>query len=356
MRREINVVDTDQLFGALGIGAYLTETGREGRVIDCNQALCELLGYAIGELRGMKVRDLYLVGGDRDVMESEILRAGLIRNKLVRLRRKDGSICHAEISAVGEVGPTGAVERYHGTLIDASHSIDMFHDIAHQLQTPLLSIQSCLLRLIDGSDPRKAQLLLRSARASAKIGLFLTRNLGFMSQTLEHTPESFADRLVMGSLSPLVHGLVLDMQEFAMQQNAIRIRAVSETIDPLPEIMLDEQVLTMALYCLLDNAIKYSYEDTTVLVQGRATKRNVHLEIQNEGLDLTGRDLKIIFLRGERTDLAKATVATGSGLGLYFVSQIMELIGGKVIAEPTVNSKTIFRLMFPIPGAPRKTA
>lgn len=72
--------------------AGIYETGLEGEILTFNEAFVELMGYSASELNAMSGNALYYNASDRTTFVEEILRAGHIRNREVRYRRKDGSV------------------------------------------------------------------------------------------------------------------------------------------------------------------------------------------------------------------------------------------------------------------------
>jgi diguanylate cyclase (GGDEF)-like protein/PAS domain S-box-containing protein len=90
----------------------------DGRMLDCNEALAEMLGYASKEefLR-MNARDLYVEGSERDGFVQRILAEGGMRNVEICLRRKDGKPVWL-LESVHLLGGDGEPQILEGTLID----------------------------------------------------------------------------------------------------------------------------------------------------------------------------------------------------------------------------------------------
>lgn len=112
----------------------------------------------------------------------------------------------------------------------------------------------------------------------------------------------------------------------------------------IPEgIMLNgsEQHLYQVLDVLLDNALKYSAPDSTVIVNMTLCGRNCLLSVTSPGDPISREDLKNIFKRFYRADKARAM--NGSyGLGLSIAESIVESHGGKIWAESADFSNTFF--------------
>jgi len=105
-------------------------TTLEGKLLDANPALVQMLGYASKEeLLGVSVQELYLDPAERQSRLSAIDRASWDRSvaepQEITLRRKEGKpiVCLDTSTAIRD--PLGRVVRYQGTLLDISHRREM---------------------------------------------------------------------------------------------------------------------------------------------------------------------------------------------------------------------------------------
>ncbi|HEV2147223.1 MAG TPA: EAL domain-containing protein [Longimicrobiaceae bacterium] len=88
-------------------------TGADGRFVEANPAAAALFGYRREELLGLRLADLYATPEDGEALELEMERAGALREREVRLRRRDGSVLACEVTAAprrGEGGMQGIVQ------------------------------------------------------------------------------------------------------------------------------------------------------------------------------------------------------------------------------------------------------
>jgi PAS domain S-box-containing protein len=108
------------LFDRNVAGAFRTTL--DGRVLDCNDSLARILGYASKEeLATRKSWDLYAKPADREDYLAELKKHNALTNSRLRLKRKDGSLIEATINANLVPGPEG--EAYvMGTLVEARAS------------------------------------------------------------------------------------------------------------------------------------------------------------------------------------------------------------------------------------------
>lgn len=114
-------------------------------------------------------------------------------------------------------------------------------------------------------------------------------------------------------------------------------------------LVADKTLLEQVMSNLLENAVKYSYPNTSVEVSTDVPKPGqLAVVVENTGLPITDTDTTEIFERGWRGDQAKLVTGEGSGIGLWINKNIMTAHGGDITVEPTSPSgRTRFVLTFP---------
>jgi len=93
----------------------------------------------------------------------------------------------------------------------------------------------------------------------------------------------------------------------------------------------DSGRLQQALGNLLDNAIKYSDENTTITVHIRTTPCTVYVSVHNQGVSIPSTDVGLLFR--PYTRLPGTSTRQGSGLGLFITKSIIETHGGTLRLE-----------------------
>ncbi len=110
----------------------------------------------------------------------------------------------------------------------------------------------------------------------------------------------------------------------------------------------DKHSFVELLVILLDNAIKYSDEKTTVRVAGNASSRHVSLRVQDHGIGMKASDIPHIFDRFYRADSSRTkNTVDGYGLGLPIAKQIVERFNGKISVMSTIGEGSTFTVTFP---------
>ena len=95
---------------------------------------------------------------------------------------------------------------------------------------------------------------------------------------------------------------------------------------------------------LIENAIKYSGEQSTITVNTWDDEKWVYVEIKDNGVGIAPEDLENIFEKFYRVKNDASHKIKGTGLGLYLVKYFVELNGGQITAASTVGEGTTFTI------------
>lgn len=113
-------------------------------------------------------------------------------------------------------------------------------------------------------------------------------------------------------------------------------------------IYADHVLLKQALLNLVDNAVKYGYEERPILITGsKISEKEYQISITNEGDGIPKELQEKIFDRFYRMESSRNRKTGGVGLGLAVVNSIIVLHGGRVSVSSVPNYKTTFNLILP---------
>lgn len=102
---------------------------------------------------------------------------------------------------------------------------------------------------------------------------------------------------------------------------------------------------------LIDNAIKYSKESVEISISSEESERYTILKVRDNGLGISEADQKVIFQKYERAAAAKRSRkngASGFGLGLNFVDQVIKAHEGRIFVNSTEGEFTEFTIYLPL--------
>lgn len=199
-------------------------------------------------------------------------------------------------------------------------------DLAHELRTPLATLEGYLEGLADGvvaAEPATWQTL---ADALARLRR-LVDDIGAVSRAEVQPPDL---RLRAVAPGELVTRAVRAARP-AAQRHGVRLR--DSVHDRVPDVRVDVERIGEALHNLLDNAIRHTPRSGEVLVEATAHGPWVQLVVSDDGEGIDTVDLPHVFERFYRADTARGGREGGSGIGLTIVDAIARAHGGSVRAD-----------------------
>lgn len=110
-------------------------------------------------------------------------------------------------------------------------------------------------------------------------------------------------------------------------------------------IDFDEKILELTLTNLINNAIKYSSENTNVDIMVAKEDNHLHIEIRDEGMGIPREEQKYIFNRYFRAE--NALLNQGTGIGLNIVKNHLENLGGTITFTSEENKGSTFKVTIP---------
>ncbi len=211
-------------------------------------------------------------------------------------------------------------------------------DVAHELRTPLATVQSHLEAMIDGIWPA-SQSRLESCHEEI---LRINRMVRELYKLAQFDGEAMQLDRVEFDLSELLKRVVLN---FEGQFQAKKVQLQYEAQPVL--IRADRDKLSQVIVNLLANGLKYTTPGGSVRL-GIVTEQNgVAIRIRDTGIGIAPEDLPFIFERFYRADKSRNRLSGGSGIGLAIVKAIVEAHEGKVTAESELGKGTEVKVWLP---------
>lgn len=210
---------------------------------------------------------------------------------------------------------------------------DLIADISHQTKTPITNL-SLYINLLE-KEPKEDYI---------EIIKYELDKLKFLIDNLVKSSRLESNIIVLqknpANLKDLVNKVLGEFNSILTEKN-VKVSLTSE--DCIFE--LDERWLKEAIHNLVDNAIKYSSNHSTINISIYKSYLNYNLDIENECKDLSEEALPKIF---ERFYRGKNSISKdGIGLGLFISREIIEKHGGNIKAS--LNKEKIkFSVDFPL--------
>lgn len=104
--------------------------------------------------------------------------------------------------------------------------------------------------------------------------------------------------------------------------------------------------IQQVLYNLINNAIKFSHEDSIIYIQTSIRYEKIFISVKDTGIGIPKDSQKKIFERFYKTDLSRGKDKKGTGLGLAIVKEIIQAHGENidVVSTEGVGTEFIFSL------------
>ncbi len=134
-----------------------------------------------------------------------------------------------------------------------------------------------------------------------------------------------------------------------------KIRVEKDYEQHLPIVFVDAQLIREVFANLLTNALKYSPENTQIRVSVFVENEFIHVSVCDQGIGIPKDDQDKIFTKFYRGSNVMSTETDGTGLGLYFVKEIVETSKGKIWFESGEGKGTTFHFTVPLEGMAKKT-
>ncbi|MFQ5875820.1 MAG: ATP-binding protein, partial [Dehalococcoidia bacterium] len=327
-----------------GMGEGLMVVNAQRRVDYCNKAAEELLGISSADFMGQPVEVFNSMLSTR-IVEPEEWRRVLA----AELGKGDGQprfhfvVQHSErreidaalfsIESGGKRLGTGAVLRdvTRERELDRMKTEFISH-ASHELRTPLSVIHGFIeLLLRYKASPTDQRAWLEEAHQESQ------RLTSIVDDLLN------VSRIESG-------GLALNLQRVALESltddlvRQVSFRYPSHSVycdipEGFPAIWADAERLAYVLHNLMDNAAKYSPRGGPVTVSARWDEESSQavIAVADQGLGIPKTEMSHLFARFHRIRRPETEGIRGSGLGLYIAKSLVEMMGGRIWAESSLN-------------------
>lgn len=243
---------------------------------------------------------------------------------------------------------TGVSERKRAEMLalqqqKAQQTRDFMSTLAHDMQVPLLGSSRVFEMLLDGKlgeVPDDIRTLIGQIQDRNKFLLNITDCL------LEiYRYESGGKDLEFSNVDSksLVNEVVANFAK-AAEEKKITVRCTAE--ESMQKVTADEKAMRLLLTHLIDNAIKYGAEGSSVQIRQEEDGDDLVLEVVNTGSYIDEDSRKMLFDKFWRGQPGKRFVAN-TGLGLYLCKRIVDAHGGTIECESSEDTVTTFRVTMP---------
>lgn len=210
-------------------------------------------------------------------------------------------------------------------------------DASHELRTPLSVLLSSIDIVKDNPDPQ----IINDMKEEILTMKHLVNDLLVLARSDNEKDELlFADFDLADTTQRVVR-----MSNSVAKTKNIQIKNLSRSCVPM---FGDENKIRQLLNILLDNAIKYSPEDTKIEVTVSSSEHMAEIKVKDQGIGIAPAELKKIFERFYRVDKARSRSTGGFGLGLAIAKMIVERHHGEIKVSSEPGKGSTFKIFLPL--------
>jgi signal transduction histidine kinase len=223
---------------------------------------------------------------------------------------------------------------------------NMLADIAHELRTPLTILRGRLEGILDGVYPaddahiapalEETYLLERLVEDLRLLALAEANQLRFELKPVR-----------LDELSETIMGL------FSAQAAEKNVQLNLEAEPDLPEVHVDPQRFQQVIGNLIDNALRYTPEGSSIELAIHKQNKSVTLTVADSGSGIPEDELPHVFDRFWRSEKSRARATGGAGLGLSIARRLVEAQGGKISAHNRQPRGFEVQISLPAKSPPR---
>lgn len=221
-------------------------------------------------------------------------------------------------------------------------------DVSHELRTPLANIRLYLELLNFGNPDRAQEYLDTLTRETDRLVILIEDLLAISRFDTGTSMPNFQTE----NLNLIAQGLIEDRQRLLAEQS---LEVETEIDDDLPDVHMDEQMITQAVSHILTNAMQYTRPGGVITITTETRKSEggdwALLTIADTGIGIPPEEQGRVFERFYRGKASRLLSVPGTGLGLAITKEILDRHSGRVTLESEADSGSRFSIWLPIDPA-----
>ncbi len=213
-------------------------------------------------------------------------------------------------------------------------------DVAHELRTPLMAIQSTVEAMVDGVfEPNEERLetvnsevqrLSRLVDAILKLSRLENRSTPMKKELLD--------------VGDLISGIISTHEAYVNDSGLKLVYEVERDVI----VRGDSDMIRQATANLISNAVRYTPEGGTITVSVSSVDDMCAIAVRDTGIGLSPEEAKMVFSRFWRADAGRTRERGGLGIGLSVVKEIVDRHNGRVTVEGEKGKGACFTILLPL--------
>ncbi|MCX7923730.1 MAG: ATP-binding protein [Clostridia bacterium] len=204
-------------------------------------------------------------------------------------------------------------------------------DVAHELRTPLATLQSHMEAMIDGIWKPDSERLKSCHEEIVRI----SRLVGDIEKLSRYESENLILNSTEFDISELVGRIVKNFEgDFIGKGIEVELHTENE------QVFADKDKMSQVLVNLISNALKYTPEGGKIEINVKGADDITEIVVKDNGVGISANDLPHIFERFYRADKSRNRMTGGAGIGLTITKAIIEAHKGNITVQSKVNEGT----------------
>lgn len=215
-------------------------------------------------------------------------------------------------------------------------------NVSHDFRSPLTSIRGYLEAMLDGTIPPEMHekyigIVLNETERLTKLtnGLLTLNNLNTKGMLLNKTHFDI-NQVIRNSTATF---------EGTCRQKGISVELI--LYNEALYAHADMEKIQQVLYNLIDNAIKFSHQNSSIKIETSEKRNKIFVSIKDAGIGIPKDELKMIFDRFYKTDTSRGKDKKGTGLGLSITKEIINAHNENINVISTLDEGTEFIFSLP---------
>ncbi|MHA1681199.1 MAG: PAS domain S-box protein [Promethearchaeota archaeon] len=352
------------LFNNITDGMYIINPRTEKFYL-VNKILCDMLGLEDDELTRIKFSEFIDAENYRTIKEffTNINDRIKLRIREVPVKGISGLffadiglnkiLLEGDAFVAGEIRDVSKLKKTREALINAKIDAEAANEaksnflanMSHELRTPLNAIIgfSELLNEIYGENFNDEQKqYIGNILESGEHLLSLINDILDLSKIEAGKQELYPTEI---SVTVLIEKTLKLFKEKSLR-HAISLEQELDLTDDV--IFADEKKIRQVLFNLLSNAIKFTADGGTVGVKVSRVGNSIQISVWDTGIGISKEDIEKLFKPFQQVESALSRNYEGTGLGLHYSKQLVELHGGKIWVESELGKGSRFTFSIPI--------
>lgn len=224
------------------------------------------------------------------------------------------------ISSTDETGQLASSFNYMADTLSRMNDThtEFISDISHELRTPMTSISGFVGGMIDGTiPPEKHPEYLKLVYDES---VRLTKLTNDMLEMSKMSSSEYKLEITAFDINELIRRCIIQLEQRISDKNLeLEVNFDAEII----KVLADKDAIQRVIINILDNAVKFSFENTKIILSTWYKDGKAYISIGNFGIGIDNAEIRHIFDRFYKTDKSRTGDKKGAGLGLSMVKNII---------------------------------